>query len=110
MLQMKSYSCAFNEKGDLIIIIPFIKGSKAVNPQILYDGNEHALFYHQPTNPIILDYLNEQARPALKKSKKILMIEVDVEKQDVVADYFVPVTITEKLPAFELSEKAPKKD
>ena len=107
MQQMKSYTTFLNEKGDLIIVIPFIKGSNAINPKILYDGNEHALFYRQPNESIVLDYLNEVAQVILKQGGKILMFEVNLDTQDIVSDYFVPVIITEKLPAFELSEKAP---
>ena len=108
MQQMKSYTTFFNEKGDLVIVIPFIEGSTPFHPRILYDGKEHALFYRQPTESIILDYLNEVAQIILKQGRKVLMFEVNLTTQDIVTDYFVPVVITEKLPNFDLSEKAPQ--
>ena len=108
MQQMKSYTTFLNEKGDLIIVIPFIKGSSPLHPKILYDGKEHALFYRQPNESIILDYLNEVAQVILKQGRKVLMFEVNLTTQDIVNDYFVPVIITEKLPTFDLAEKAPR--
>lgn len=106
MEQMKSYTTFLTEKGDLVIVIPFIKNSQALNAKILYDGKEHALFYRRPEEVIILDYLNEAAQIVLRQAGKILMFEVDIDKQSIINDYFVPVIMTESLPHFKLSQKA----
>ena len=106
MEQMKSYTTFLTEKGDLVIVIPFIENSQAQSAKILYDGNEHALFYRRPEEVIILDYLNEAAQIVLRQAGKILMFEVDIEKQSIINDYFVPVIMTGNLPHFELNQKA----
>ena len=108
MQQMKSYTTFLTEKGDLVIVIPFIKNSQALNAKILYDGKEHALFYRRPEEVIVLDYLNEVAQIVLCQAGKILMFEVDIESQKIISDYFVPVIKTEKMPQIELAQTAPK--
>ena len=106
MKQMKSYTTFLTEKGDLVVVIPFIQDSQTSNSKILYDGKEHALFYRRPEEVIILDYLNEAAQIVLRQAGRIIMFEVDLDKQSIINDYFVPVIMTEKLPHFELSQKA----
>ncbi len=106
MEQLKRYTVFLNEKGDLIVVIPFIADSQPAQPKILYDGGQHALFFRTPDNVIIMDYLNEAAQIVLKQAGKILLFEVDLEKQSIVSDYFVPVVMCEKLPTFELEEVA----
>jgi hypothetical protein len=110
MKQMQSYTTFLTEKGDLVIVIPFISNSSAIGAKILYDGKEHALFFRRPNEVIVLDYLNEAAQIVLKQAGKVLLFEVDINKQSIVTDYFVPVIITEKLPNIELSETIPNEE
>ena len=99
--QMKRYTTFLTEKGDLVIVIPFVEGSEPKHPKILYDGKEHALFYRRPNETVVLDYLNDAAVVVLKQAGKVLLFEVDLKSQTVVTNYFVPVVMTEKLPAFQ---------
>ena len=110
MEQMKKYSCFLTEKGDVVVVIPFLDKKEPENPKILYAGAEHALFYKTEREPVILDYLNEVVRPFLAKATRVLLFEVNLETQDIVKDYFVPVSHVKKLPPFSLEVKFKQKN
>lgn len=104
MKQMKLYTTFLIENGDVVCVIPAVRENEPEQPKILYDGNQHALFYRAPGQSFVLDYLNEAIQIALKQTDKVLLFEVDLDQQDVVTDYFVPVVETERLPAFQLEQ------
>ena len=106
--QMKKYSCFLTEKGDVIVVIPFIGNDAPQNPKILYANREHALFYKTETEIVILDYINEAIQPFLAKASRVLLFEVNLETQDIVRDYFVPVEHTTQLPPFSLEMQTTK--
>ena len=105
MQQMEKYSCFLTEKGDVVVVIPFLGTEKPQNPKVLYAKGEHALFYKAKKEAVILDYLNEMIRPFLNIASRILLFEVNLETQEIVNDYFVPVEHVKKLPDFSLELK-----
>ncbi len=104
MKQMKLYTTFLTENGDVVCVIPAVQENEPVEPKILYDGREHALFYRAPGQSFVLDYINEAIQIALNQTDKILLFEVDLDQQNIVTDYFVPVVRTERLPAFQLEQ------
>ena len=104
MKQMKLYTTFLTENGDVVCVIPAVQENGPVEPKILYDGREHALFYRAPGQSFVLDYINEAIQIALKQTDKVLLFEVDLDQQNIVTDYFVPVVRTERLPAFQLEQ------
>ena len=56
MQQMGKYSCFLTEKGDVVVVIPFMGQGGPKNPKIMYDNGEHAVFYKTKTVSVILDY------------------------------------------------------
>lgn len=106
MRQMKSYTCFLTEKGDVVVVIPFMGTNKPNRSKLLYAGGEHAVFYKTAKEEVILDYINEIIQPILKETKRVLLFEVDVTKQKIMQSYFVPVKHVEKLPDFSLELKA----
>ncbi len=105
MKQIKLYTSLLTENGDIVFVIPFVKEGETKDMKILYDGHEHALFYHSNGEVFILDYLNEAIQVALRQVKKVFVFEVDLQKQIIVNDYEVPVFITEQLPSIQLEQK-----
>lgn len=104
MKQMKLYTTFLTENGDVVCVIPAVQENEPVEPKILYDGREHALFYRAPGQSFVLDYINEAIQIALNQTDKVLLFEVDLDQQNIVTDYFVPVVRTERLPAFQLEQ------
>ncbi len=104
MKQMKLYTTFLTENGDVVCVIPAVQENEPVEPKILYDGREHALFYRAPGQSFVLDYINEAIQIALNQTDKILLFEVDLDQQNIVTDYFVPVVRTERLPTFQLEQ------
>lgn len=104
MQQMKLYTTFLTENGDVVCVIPVVRHGHPEQPKILYDGHDHALFYRAPGQTFVLDYINEAIQIVLKQTDKVLLFEVDLDQQNIITDYFVPVVQTERLPAFQLDE------
>lgn len=104
MQQMKLYTTFLTENGDVVCVIPAVRHGHPEQPKILYDGHDHALFYRAPGQTFVLDYINEAIQIVLKQTDKVLLFEVDLDQQNIITDYFVPVVQTERLPAFQLDE------
>lgn len=104
MQQMKLYTTFLTENGDVVCVIPAVRSGHPEQPKILYDGHDHALFYRAPGQTFVLDYINEAIQIVLKQTDKVLLFEVDLDQQNIITDYFVPVVQTERLPAFQLDE------
>lgn len=104
MQQMKLYTTFLTENGDVVCVIPAVRHGHPEQPKILYDGYDHALFYRAPGQTFVLDYINEAIQIVLKQTDKVLLFEVDLDQQNIITDYFVPVVQTERLSAFQLDE------
>lgn len=67
------------------------------NPQLLYNGKEHALLYRSNTHMLILDYVNPDVRDDLKKAKEITITEHD-ESDNLIRSYTASVRFLPILP------------
>ena len=65
--QEKKYDILKNAAGDLLFIIK-ARLTNEEKPTIVYDGGEHALFYRNKENTIVLDYINPNIRQHLEKA------------------------------------------
>ncbi len=93
--QEEFYDILQNADGDLLFAIRARSGAPE-DPRIVYDGNEHALFYRNKGFSITLDFIHPEAREPLSKVSTVLMVEF--EKDEVVREYDVPVRMVKKLP------------
>ena len=93
-----------NEKDGLSILLEVEFGEPA-DSYVMYDGKEHALFYHHENDMIVLDFLPENIRPVLKKAEKIKIVETLPDIQTVIRNYEVPVKHVKDYP-FDVSKYA----
>lgn len=91
-----------NEKSKLSILLEVEFGEPA-DSYVMYNGKEHALFYHHENDMIVLDFFPEGARSALSKAKEVGIVETLSDAQTVIRDYKVPVKHVEKYP-FDVSK------
>ena len=89
------YAFAEGTEGELYIYLS-AKTGIAQNPQIIYDGGEHAVFMRSNEQHIILDYINPQIRDKLRKSQTIIIVETNLE--NINACYSANVKIVDKIP------------
>ncbi|MBE6448948.1 MAG: hypothetical protein E7018_06620 [Alphaproteobacteria bacterium] len=91
----KQYTIAEDASG---ILYFFIKAKKndPLNPQIIYDGFEHAVFMRSPEEKIILDYINPQVRDKLRKAKEVIVVESILE--NIKDSYYTSLNMVEKIP------------
>ncbi len=102
MKQLKQYTCFVSENYMPVIIIPHEDGANASLGRIIYAGGEHALFHREGCETLILDYINEDFRVFLSQASKALIFEVNLELQDIILDYEVPIMHVPQLPSFEV--------
>ena len=93
-----------NEKKGLSVLLEVEFGEPA-DSYVMYDGKEHALFYHHENDMIVLDFLPKDIRPILAKAEEIKIVETLSDAQTVIRDYKVPVKHVEKYP-FDVSKYA----
>ncbi len=98
--QEKLYLIITNEKNEKCFFLTPKKISKLkeINPEIIYDGKEHAILYRNQQETIILDYIPESQRNDLTKLSEILVVEYDVENKIIANEYMAKITITKKIP------------
>ena len=89
------YEVFINKFDEIMVVIAHREG-EPLQPKIIYDGKEHALYYRNSESIIILDYLHPDVRVPLSKVKEVLISEVDDEK--VVKEYSVPLKMVKQLP------------
>ncbi len=94
-VQEGRYDVLVNNNGELLIAIKKKEGEPA-SSRILYDGNEHALFYRNATETIILDYIHPDAKEHLTKASKVIIVEF--ENDDIIREYEVPVQHVKQVP------------
>lgn len=86
MLHAKEYEIIKTIEGVLVFKIkPCIK--EPSNPILLYDGKNHATFYRNSEDVLLLDYINPEIQEEFIKSKEILVIEFDDVSKTVTRDY-----------------------
>ncbi len=91
----KKYTIAEDASGSLYFFIAAKKDSPH-NPQILYDGYDHAVFVRGPEEKIILDYINPQVRDKLRKSREVIVVESLIG--NIKDSYYTALRIVDKIP------------
>ncbi len=94
-VQEGRYDVLVNNNGELLIALKKKEGEPE-NSRILYDGKEHALFYRNPSETIILDYIHPDAQTHLEKTDKVIIVEF--EDDDIIREYDVPVQHVKQVP------------
>ena len=90
----------FTNADDEIMITILEHDGEPKEPKIIYDGKDHAIFYRNLDNSVLLDYINPAVREHLKKAKTILMVEVPTpEAKEPTRSYDVPMKIIPRIPA-----------
>jgi len=97
-----------NEKDGLSILLEVEFGEPA-DSYVMYDGKEHALFYHHENDMIVLDFFPEDARSALSKAKEVRIIETLSDAQTVIRNYEVLVKHVKDYPFDVLKYAKPVK-
>lgn len=82
-------------EGELYIYIS-AKPASPENPQIIYDGCDHAVFMRTPEEKIILDYINPQVRDKLRKALAVVVVETILE--NIKDCYIVNMHMVDKIP------------
>lgn len=99
--QEKQYNILKNASGQLMFLI---RGrlNNAENPEIVYDGKDHALFYRNPTNTIILDYIHPEIQKYLATIHEALIVEINGGA--ITREYMASVKMIKDLPLPELTD------
>lgn len=85
-----TYDILRNEIGELLIVLPHLKGDPE-NARMVVEERGAGLFYKNSKSALVLEEINEKAMEAFKKVDKVYVVEL--ENDDVVAVYIVPVRI-----------------
>lgn len=91
----KQYFVAESTNGELYIYIS-AKAEAPLNPKIIYDGYDHALFLRNDEQKIILDYINPEVRDKLRKSQAVIIVETVLE--NIKDAYIADMNIVDKIP------------
>ncbi len=68
------YDILANADGELLFCLKAREGSPD-RPQILFNGENHALFYRTADQMIVLDYIHPEVCPLLKEASSVLVAE-----------------------------------
>ncbi len=88
--QESRYDILQNKKGEILIIINSRSGGPE-NPRFIYDGGATALLYRTKDMAVVFRGVAEGARKPLKMVTSMLIVEV--EGDEVIREYDVPVRI-----------------
>ncbi len=96
------YDILENSDGELLFCLKARDGSPE-RPQILYSGEDHALFYRTAGQMIVLDYVHVDVREALNKVSSVLVAEFSDASEEnpqrgIVREYTASVRHVSKLP------------
>ena len=98
------YGVKVNQRGEMLILLnpaePY-KGDPD-NPEIAYDGGEHAVLYRNGSDAVTLDYFPESERTRLMSAKSVLVAEYDTSIQDIRHEYMAAVVKVAEM--FDMSE------
>ncbi len=98
--QSKLYMILTNKDEEKCILLTpdFPYKNKPNNPEIVYDGKEHAILYRDQENTIILDYINKTEQKPLSSLKNILIVEYDTKTKKEIYEYIAKINIVTKIP------------
>lgn len=91
------YDILQNDKGQIMIIIQNRTGGPE-KPLFVYDGTDNALLYRCKENAVYFSDIAEGARNPLKSVSEVWIVEINDD--DVVREYMVPVRIVKDVKAF----------
>ncbi|MBR5154851.1 MAG: hypothetical protein IKW58_03910 [Alphaproteobacteria bacterium] len=94
--QESRYDILQNKQGEILIIINSRQGAPE-NPRFIYDGGDTALLYRTKDGAVVFKNIAEGARKPLKMVSSMLIVEV--ENEDVLREYTVPVRIIKDVEA-----------
>ncbi|MDD4556657.1 MAG: hypothetical protein PHE89_04960 [Alphaproteobacteria bacterium] len=97
MFHAKEYEIVTTQEGALVFAIKSC-GNEPDMPILIYDGGNHATFYRTSDDVMLLDYISSEVQNQLKKSKFILVAEIDYKKDVVIRDYKVRVKVFKENP------------
>ena len=86
MEHVKDYLITISNENIPVIIIAS-RTETPNSPVILYDGGNHATFYRQPTEVILLDYLAPETKQILLEAPFAVVMETSPDGKDICADY-----------------------
>ncbi len=92
-----------NAAGEILLIISARAGGPE-GPRFVYDGSSKALLYRSKESAIVLNNILEPARAPIKAVSELLVVEI--ENDDVLREYTVPVRIIKNLEALAKSVNA----
>ena len=88
----KDYLITISKENIPVIIIAARTGIPD-SSLILYDGGNHATFYRQASEVILLDYLAPETKQILLKAPFAVVMEASPNGKDICTDYKTPVKI-----------------
>lgn len=96
------YDILANADGELLFCLKAREGSPD-RPQILFNGENHALFYRTADQMIVLDYIHPEVCPLLNNASSVLVAEFtepggDNPMKGIVREYMASVRHVSKLP------------
>lgn len=95
--QSKSrYEILQNAQGEILIIMAHRAGGPE-NPLFVYDGSQYALLYRSHESTVYFDDIAQGARASLKAITSMQVVEI--ENDDVVREYTVPVRLVKDVKA-----------
>ena len=93
-----NYSIFTNGANEVMVAVLEREG-EPLEPCILYDGGDHAIFYRTPDEAVVLDYIADEVKLFVKEAKSVLMAELpSADAEEPTRSYFVPVKTVAKLP------------
>ncbi|MBR5130188.1 MAG: hypothetical protein IKV03_03080 [Alphaproteobacteria bacterium] len=97
------YNILKNISGDVMILIR-ARIDDAVNPQIVYNGKEHALLYRSQNNTIVLGYIHPDIRTDLALASSVLIVEA--QGSSIVREYYASIKVMSDIPLPEKYQTA----
>ena len=91
----KKFVVAEGDNGKLYIFIG-AKSENPSNPQVIYDGMDHAIFVRNANQKIILDYIHPDVRERLRHSSEVVIVETLLD--NIKDSYFADMKIVNKIP------------
>ena len=101
--QAKLYMLIVNEQGKMCVFLtpPEPYKPEPAEPEIVYDGGNHALLYRNPEDAVILDYIAEDMQARIADASEVLVVEYDPKLLLISREYMARLTKVAKLPYIE---------
>ena len=80
-----------NDEDNLYLAMLAKVGLPDKKAKIQYNGTEHALFFRDNDNTILLDFIPEKLHSAMKQAKSVKIIETLSDFQTIIRQYEVTV-------------------